>query len=102
LRRQIRNNTLSPFKAPPLYPGNLLEDIWLINITDVQIGALVIGLTWAAVGCMCVNMILLTQVLMSGIERERGRKFSWNMWNGTNSKAGNRHGQEVEMDRGVV
>jgi hypothetical protein len=45
---------------------------------------------------VCLNLGVWTQLLVSGLERQRGKKFEWNQWHTTNRTLGN-HGRDVNM-----
>jgi hypothetical protein len=55
------------------------------------------ALTWTTVALMCVNLGVWTQLLVGGMERQRGRKFAWNQWGGTKSTGGGTEGGTYKM-----
>jgi hypothetical protein len=74
--------------------------MWDLTITDIKIGTVVIAFTWTAVGLMCLNLSLWTQVLVSGLEEDCGSKFAWNSWSRTDREVGKMEGQNMELNSG--
>jgi hypothetical protein len=88
MHSQLNNNLPKTITFPAGLPyfSNSTTETWDMNITDVEIGSVVIALTWAAVGLMVLNLGVWALVLVSGVKEDR--------------KVGNVEGQKTEMSNG--
>jgi hypothetical protein len=92
LRRQVLDDTLSRI-VDPVYPSEGEK----IEITGIEVGRVVVALTWTAVALMCVNLGVWMYLLVSGLKRQRGKDFELNRWGGTNKTVESPEGQAYKM-----